>query len=179
VSPETTLTLDAIWRRVVSRSPRSRSSIHGITHWVRVERNGLYIAERTGADPTVISLFALFHDCRRENDGWDPGHGRRGAEYAESVRGELSILPDEDFGKLRHACVHHTDRTRHDDPTVAACWDADRLELGRVGIEPREKYFNTAPAREIVRDGGFEVLEKCGLRQIPRSARGDKTQGPG
>lgn len=169
------MTLDQIWQHVISRSPRSRSPIHGIGHWVRVERNGLYLAEKTGADPTVISLFALLHDCRRENDGWDPGHGRRGAEYAESIRGELSILSDEDFERLRHACAHHTDRTHDDDVTIAVCWDADRLELGRVGIAPNEKYFNTAPAREIVRDGSYHLLEKTDLRVLNPSPARDLT----
>ena len=45
------------------------SEIHGISHWKTVERNGLYLAKFSGADPKVVSLFAYFHDCMRENDG--------------------------------------------------------------------------------------------------------------
>lgn len=154
------MTLDRIWADILTRNPRRRSSVHGVDHWVRVERNGLYLAGKTAADPTVVSLFALFHDSRRRNDGFDPGHGLRGAEYARSLRGELSLLADEAFEKLIFACTHHTDRQRAADPTVAVCWDADRLELGRVGIAPKEMFFNTEPAREIVRSGGFHLLER-------------------
>lgn len=154
------MTLDHIWEDVLSRNPRRRSAIHGVDHWVRVERNGLYLAGKTGADPSVVSLFALFHDSRRQNDGYDPGHGLRGAEYARSLREDLSLLADEAFETLVFACTHHTDRRRAADLTVAACWDADRLELGRVGIAPRERFFNTEPAREIVRSGGFHLLER-------------------
>jgi uncharacterized protein len=31
--------------------------------------------------------------------------------------------------------------------TVSTCWDADRLDLGRVGIEPHPDYLCTAEAR--------------------------------
>ena len=32
---------------------------HGISHWERVEANGLALAGETGANPLVVSLFAL------------------------------------------------------------------------------------------------------------------------
>ena len=37
------------------------------------------------------------------------------------------------------------------DPTIGCCWDADRLDLGRVGIEPEAEYQSTVAAREMVR----------------------------
>ena len=47
-------------------------------------------------------------------------------------------LNDDDFDLLFVACAGHTDHPTDDDPTVQACWDADRLDLGRVGarIDP-------------------------------------------
>src|SRR6185369_16204086 len=35
---------------------------HGISHWARVLENGLRLSTETGADPNVVSLFAVFHD---------------------------------------------------------------------------------------------------------------------
>ena len=32
------------------------------------------------------------------------------------------------------------------DPTVLTCWDADRLDLGRVGITPRAEKLCTSAA---------------------------------
>jgi len=53
------------------------SSIHGSSHWRRVERFGLKVAEANGADREVVSLFAYLHDARRVNNDDDPGHGER------------------------------------------------------------------------------------------------------
>jgi uncharacterized protein len=118
-------------------------SPHGPAHWKRVECNGILLASRTGADVAVVRLFALFHDSRRENDMTDPDHGLRGAQYARTLRGSLFELDDDRFELLAYACTWHTDRDRSDDPTVGTCWDADRLDLGRVGMIPNARLMST------------------------------------
>jgi uncharacterized protein len=35
-----------------------------------------------------------------------------------------------------------------DDPTIGACWDADRLNLWRVGKTPDPRLLSTAAARD-------------------------------
>jgi uncharacterized protein len=147
---------DQLWRHVLSQNEVSLASAHGPAHWRRVERNGLLLATRSDADPAVIRLFALFHDCQRVNDGWDPAHSARGAEYAKTLRGKYFELPDDAFETLHFACAWHTDRDHHDDPTVAACWDADRLDLGRVGIIPSAEFMSTAFGREIADFGSIQ-----------------------
>ncbi len=145
---------ERLWVAVVgSPNQRDRYSVHGPDHWRRVERNGCVLTARTGARIDVVRLFALFHDSRRENDGWDPDHGKRGAELATTMRGQFSDLPDEDFDLLHYACVWHTDSDRHDDPTIGTCWDADRLDLGRVGMIPDPSYMSTAFGVEIAIHG--------------------------
>ncbi|MGD9706564.1 MAG: hypothetical protein AB7V07_02675 [Candidatus Delongbacteria bacterium] len=65
----------------------SHSPIHGFSHWKRVEANGLYLAGVNGADKAVISYFAYFHDCMRENEDIDHGHcssGKRLLEFSGS-----------------------------------------------------------------------------------------------
>lgn len=145
----------ALWKHVTGASHHSPYSVHGPDHWKRVERNGLILATRTGADITVIRLFALFHDSRRENDGYDEGHGSRGAAYAQSLRSALFHVTDDQFELLHFACTWHTDRDHHEDSTIGTCWDADRLDLGRVGIIPSAKYMNTAFAKEIADYGSI------------------------
>ena len=88
----------------------------------------------------------------------DNGTAVAAAELVVSMRPALSFLSDEDVERLRFACEHHTHQVHHDDPTVAVCWDADRLELGRVGIDPDPSYFNTATSIELVRSGGSGKL---------------------
>ena len=34
-----------------------------------------------------------------------------------------------------------------DDPIIGTCWDADRLDLGRVGVKPNPKLLSTERAR--------------------------------
>ena len=121
---------------------------HGLTHWARVWENGERIAARSGAKTEVVRLFAIFHDSRRVNEGHDPGHGLRGARFAESLRGEAFELNDADFKLLYTACELHTDGKTVADVTVQTCWDADRLDLGRVGIRPYAKYLCTEAAKE-------------------------------
>jgi uncharacterized protein len=120
---------------------------HGVGHWARVAENGLRIAEVTGADREVVTLFALFHDSRRVNEDRDHGHGLRGGEFARSLRGTLIDLDDTRFDLLFEACRRHTDRQTTGDPTLLACWDADRLDLGRVGITPEPGRLCTDAAR--------------------------------
>lgn len=109
---------------------------HGLVHWARVSETGARLADATGADPEVVMLFALFHDARRVNEFDDDDHGLRGGEFARSLRGTLVYLDDARFDLLFEACRLHTDGHITEEPTLAACWDADRLDLGRVGITP-------------------------------------------
>jgi uncharacterized protein len=146
---------DNLWQHVAAQFHDPEYSVHGPGHWRRVERNGLLIATRSGADVIVVRLFALFHDSRRENDGWDHGHGARGAQYAALLRGVNFELPDEQFDLLHYACTWHTDGHHHDDPTIATCWDADRLDLGRVGIIPSPEFMSTEFGREIAAFGSI------------------------
>src|SRR5262245_8323225 len=73
---------------------------HGLAHWARVLQNGLRLAEESGADVDVVTLFAVLHDSRRVNEWSDPEHGPRAAEFAETLRGRLFDLPDREFRRL-------------------------------------------------------------------------------
>jgi uncharacterized protein len=123
---------------------------HGVVHWARVLENGLRLASATGANPEVVTLFALFHDSRRVNEYHNEGHGLRGGEYARALRGSLIHLRDSEFELLFEACRLHTDGKTQGELTVAICWDADRLDLGRVGIIPQPERLCTDAARELL-----------------------------
>ena len=150
--------IQTLWEHVTKEYIDRPHSVHGPDHWRRVERNGLLLAQHTGANVVIVRLFALFHDCRRVNDCRDRDHGARGAEHARLLRGRLFDLPDEDFERLHHACTWHTDAAHHKDPTIGTCWDADRLDLGRVGIVPDSQYMSTVFARKITDQGGIDVF---------------------
>jgi uncharacterized protein len=59
--------------------------------------------------------------------------------FFDATDGEMELLC--------YACEHHSDGMVLGDPTVQTCWDADRLDLGRVGITPNSRYLCTEAAR--------------------------------
>ena len=124
---------------------------HGVTHWARVCENDLRIAESIGAAVEIVALFALFHDSRRWNEYHDDGHGERGGDFARTLRGTLVHLDDHRFELLYEACRFHTDGLTEGNPTLQACWDADRLDLGRVGITPRPERLCTDAGRNLLK----------------------------
>lgn len=124
------------------------NGIHGAAHWARVRENGLRLAELTGANTRVVELFAFLHDSRRLNDDYDPEHGLRAAQFAQSLAGTAFDLESRDLGLLVTACEGHSEGLTVGDVTVLTCWDADRLDLGRVGIRPRPELLCTQAARD-------------------------------
>ncbi len=92
---------DNLWQLAITEFGDAKpNTIHGSDHWKRVEENGLMLAAQTGADTTVVRLFAIFHDCKRENDAVDPGHGERAAEFISSLRGKSFEIDDASFDLL-------------------------------------------------------------------------------
>ena len=122
--------------------------IHGASHWARVRANGLLLAEQTGADPKVVEIFAFVHDVERRSDGSDPDHGPRAADLAVQINSEFFGLTQTQLRWLIKACEGHSLGGTQGNPTVLTCWDADRLDLGRVGIKPIAEKLCTAAARE-------------------------------
>jgi uncharacterized protein len=133
---------------VLERSTGKNSSIHGEDHWKRVGAAGLALLPETPeADPSLVFLFALFHDSMRVNDSIDPMHGPRAAVLARELRGGPFDLGDEEMKLLAFACEEHTNGKLGKEQTIGVCWDADRLNLWRVGFEPDPRFLSTEAAR--------------------------------
>ena len=123
-------------------------SIHGPRHWQRVEAFGLSIAESSGADLTVVRLFALLHDSCRLDDGEDLDHGPRAAEMLDRIVPSVFALDRDRLDLLKQAVRLHTSGLTSPDPTIGTCWDADRLDIGRVGTTPSARYMSTAAGKD-------------------------------
>ena len=134
------------------------SPIHGVKHWKTVERNAHYLASFNNADTEVLSYFAYFHDCMRENEHRDKGHGPRAASFAKKHR-KLIPLDDIQFKQLTDACKGHTYGERPDCITINTCWDADRLDLLRVNIVPDADRLHNEEAKRIANESDFLVLD--------------------
>ena len=136
------------------------SGIHGASHWARVRHNGLLLAANCAADRAVVEWFAFLHDLDRHTDGADAGHGRRSAELAQAINAQHMNLSDQQLELLITACQGHSTGKLNADITVMVCWDADRLDLGRIGIKPNPAYLCTDTAKDI------DFLEAAYLRSI-------------
>ena len=135
--------------RILERYALPWGATHGVPHWARVLENGRRLSVITGAKLRIVELFALFHDSQRINEGFDDDHGRRGAKLARELLHRIKYeLDDEDIELLIQACELHTEGYLEGDITVQTCWDADRLDLGRVGITPREEKLCTDGAKD-------------------------------
>ena len=81
------------------------------------------------------------------------------SEYKELQRFEKIALKiealDEEYSKLSDDELRH----KTDDATVNACFDADRLDLGRVGITPNPDKMATVQGR-ILAEKIMEVNPK-------------------
>jgi uncharacterized protein len=115
--------------------------INGEPHWRRICENGFRLADATGVNRKIIKLFAYLHNARRLNDGRDLDHGSRVALFIRELAGSMLKLEPMELTLLIEVCRYHTDGRTTGDVTVMTCWDADRLDLGRVGIHPHPDYL--------------------------------------
>ena len=99
--------------------------------------------EQPISDPQVkvacIEVFAL-GGPGKDDDAVETG-------YFAIRSGLAKTVTDEEFDLLYQACCLHTKAATHDNITVQTCFDADRLDLGRVGTVPNAKYLCTDSAK--------------------------------
>lgn len=136
-------------RTVESRAPLAGSGDHGVHHWQLVGVTGAELVTTVpDADPLVVLLFALFHDSQRETDYVDPEHGPRGAALArELLPNAFRALEPGRLEVLCDVCERHTTAPPTDEVTLGTCWDSDRLNLWRVGIEPSARFLSSEEAK--------------------------------
>ena len=140
----------------VNRWPEEMGVIHGVGHWDRVAQFGKMLYQE-GADMDVIMCFAYLHDSERINNSVDDEHGSRASAFIDTIRNtELRELSDEQIRKLKRACELHTIEHRTGDITIDTCFDADRMDLLRVGIMPDPKRMATKRGAELVSDPYYE-----------------------
>ena len=142
------------------------NGLHGFDHWMRVLHNGRLLADAENANLKVVELFCILHDTRRLNEDEDPLHGRRAANFAQTLRGVWFDVTDGEMDFLTEALTFHSDGHSEGDITVQVCWDADRLDLGRVGIRPAPERLCTDTAKSP------SVLEEAYQRSLKRNVNG-------
>jgi uncharacterized protein len=150
-------------------------SDHGPEHWLRVYYNALdgvvRLRGQEAASLTSIMLFALLHDCERKEEGYDPLHGLRAAGFLMDLH-KAEKLPFASNSQIKTACIAIEDHSHgyldvynHNldligETTVKLCWDADRLDLPRVGIA-------VDPRMLLIQDNRHsKIVEECTKRAV-------------
>ncbi len=125
------------------------ASIHGIRHWENVFKIGVALACHTKADTKVVGLFSWLHDIKRETDDYDPKHGLRAGKLIKDLYDKkLLNISQKQLSQLLFACKYHNHSSiKSSDITVQTCWDADRLDLWRLGEVPDKNLLNTKIAK--------------------------------
>ena len=142
---------------------------HGVIHWSRVYENGMYLAQQEDVNNRIVQLFSVFHDACRKNEHNDRNHGKRGAELALKLR-DFYSLDDEELLLLTTACSLHTSTLNHENITVQACFDSDRLDLGRVNNMPDSGLLCTETAKmdETIK----WAYARSGVHELPKKPFG-------
>lgn len=139
-------TYEVAWEWARATTTVTAESIHGPPHWRRVVRLALELARREGGDLLVAALFGACHDVARVHDGRDFEHGPRAAKEIHRTIAPRLDLSDDQLSCLLEAILRHTDGDISGDPTLGACWDADRLDLVRIGFDVDGALLSTAAA---------------------------------
>lgn len=147
----TPVALTAFWNALEAFTtlPLTNSD-HGVEHWARVADNAVRLAQGMGADPAVAVLFGALHDSARLNEFDDPEHGDRAADAWARRLHPWTALTDTQVEHLDRAIRDHSDGFLNGPTVVQACWDADRLDLRRVGIEPDPERLCSTLARRML-----------------------------
>ena len=130
---------------------------HGVNHWKRVLDNAtkIYIGsgEHFGENEQIAAaLFAMLHDCERQDECQDEDHGHRAAYYFESIAYRFhNRLGEAMIDKIEHAIRWHNAGMVTEDFYTQAMWAADRLDLTRVGIDPSPSLLVLPAAIKLIK----------------------------
>jgi len=128
---------------------------HGLQHWHRVFLNGQLLGNKENINPRIPGLFAFLHDCKRKNENRDPEHGLRASAFIKTLDLDVLQISEDERQTLCYACEYHDKGMTDDNPIIGTCWDADRLDLMRVGIYPDKGYFSTFTAKSQ------DIIDHC------------------
>ena len=148
------------------------SRLHGPAHWSRVRRFGFLLADQQQLNERqtrCVEVFSWTHDLARVDDGGGNQHAIDGAVHCFAVM--EAVFPDLDDLQqqlVSTAIRFHSDGLTADEAyfqglldidgwsedavieAVGAAWDADRLDLLRLGIEPLRRFMSTSGWRDVL-----------------------------
>lgn len=123
--------------------------LHGFSHLRRVAILAGRLANAVGEDVESAVVMGFLHDSARKNDGNDIEHAHDSAALARELMEKF--YPHLDVDRICEAIEGHADGEVTTDPLTACLWDADRLELKRIGRTVDVDLLSTGIAKRLVR----------------------------
>ena len=178
IIPEQVRTIYEYWKRFLQERVDfwlKTSDKHTKEHCARVLLYCLLIADLKKLpqeERDILSMAAVFHDSRRQDDWLDVGHGQRAADYYKAVCAEgklpfqqrcYDVMAYHDRDDSEGIRVIHSRTPQEPDGALLyqIFKDADALDrfrLGPGGFDP--KYLRTNEAQELV-EYAKSVWEEC------------------
>ncbi len=143
--------------------------LHGISHLRRVAILSGRLAEAVGEDVESAVVMGFLHDCARRNDGNDLEHPHDSAVLA---RGLIErFFPHLEVDRICDAIEGHAGGEVTTDPLTACLWDADRLELKRIGRTIDLELLSTKVAKRLARKrmSSLRTILKVPEKVVPQS----------
>ena len=124
--------------------------MHGFEHIYRVSEMAFNFALRECPDcANEIFIGACLHDIGRDNDDFDKNHGiKRMVICNEIINKYFNDYKNQD---VNWAIKYHTKGVTSKNPVIGCILDADRIDLLRHKIIPKEKLLSTNCAKEMLR----------------------------
>lgn len=125
--------------------------IHGFSHLRRVAWTAGRLAVMSGANVESCIVAGFLHDCARTNDGDGSGHARDSAILADSIL--KSHFPHLNRAEICECIAEHADGKTTSHLLTGCVWDADRLDLVRLGLNVNPELMSTQYARSMAESG--------------------------
>jgi HD superfamily phosphodiesterase len=123
--------------------------LHGFDHLGRVAILAGRLARAVGEDVESAVVMGFLHDSARKDDGGGCLHAIESAVLARKLL--LEFYPQMDRGRICDSIKRHADGETTSDLMVACLWDADRLELKRLGRVVDPDLLSTEIAKRLAR----------------------------
>jgi len=134
---------------VVKRNIAGINCQHGLAHILRASTFAKIMA--ITMCPQYINeiiIGIMLHDIDRKNDSFDLSHPKRSADKAKQLI--KKYWPGLAMNKIIYAIENHHKGQVSNDPIIGIIWDADRLDLVRLGIDIDKRLLSTKIATRLI-----------------------------
>lgn len=133
--------------KLLSECICGRTQIHGLDHLRNVGYLSGKFAAELGISLETAIIGGFLHDCARSDDSDDAFHAEKSALLARKLIKKNYSNIDEEL--VYKTILFHSGGKTTDNHIQGCVWDADRLDLIRLGIQPKKELLSTEPGKRF------------------------------